>query len=63
MLSDFSPIDAPDVTGSLGLRISIPEIVLILWAFTFGIEEIRQVQISTHTTHHHINNEYRFKMV
>ena len=44
LLCDFSPINEPvNPKTSLGLAISIPEIVIIIWVFTFGIEEIRQV--------------------
>jgi hypothetical protein len=38
MLCDFYPVNNGDPTTSLGLAISIPEIVLIIWVATFAVD-------------------------
>ena len=43
ILCDFYPLYQANELTSRGLAISIPEIVLIIWTFTFGLDEIRQV--------------------
>ena len=45
MLCDFSPLYLTSNTKSLGLAISIPEVVLIIWVTTFLLDEIRIVII------------------
>lgn len=46
MLCDFYPMPVPKYdndTTHLGLSISIPEIVLIIWIIMFTVDEVRQV--------------------
>jgi hypothetical protein len=48
MLCDFFPVPRPEQADerydtSLGLLISIPEVVLIFWVFMHILDEIRQV--------------------
>jgi hypothetical protein len=44
VLCDFSPINQADPTTSLGLAISIPEILLHIWVVTLAIDEFRIVK-------------------
>jgi hypothetical protein len=46
LLCDFFPVSQDPRNQHYGAVISIPEIFLIIWAGTYGIEEIRQVCIS-----------------
>lgn len=47
LLCDFYPIDNPgNPATSLGLSISIPEIVLIIWVITFAIDKIREFMVN-----------------
>lgn len=44
ILCDFFPLDKnPIYDLSFNLAISVPEIVLIFWTATYGLEEMRQV--------------------
>ena len=43
LLCDFRKVGQADPNTSLGLAISIPEIVLIIWVVTFALDEFRQV--------------------
>jgi hypothetical protein len=50
MLCDFFPIPRPeeaddDADTSMGLAISIPEVVLIFWIFMHFLDHIREVSI------------------
>ena len=46
ILCDFSQVKQPNYySTSKGLVISIPEVVLIIWTITFGLDEIRQVNL------------------
>jgi hypothetical protein len=45
MLCDFYPIPTNQNFTNLGLPISIPEIVLIIWVTLFAVAEIRDVII------------------
>ena len=45
LLCDFSPVNQPvNPSTSKGLAISIPEVIIIVWVFTFIVEDIRQVR-------------------
>ena len=43
VLCDFSPINQANPVTSLGLAISIPEIILHIWVITLAIDEFRIV--------------------
>ncbi len=44
LLCDFFPIYADGLPSTrMGLRISVPEVCLIIWIISFTFEEIREV--------------------
>ncbi len=43
MLCDFFPVATEMKDLNLGVGISVPEIILIIWIFLYTIDEIRQV--------------------
>jgi hypothetical protein len=45
ILCDFYPLPVQPNSTNLGLSISIPEIVLILWVLALFFDEIREVYI------------------
>lgn len=45
-LCDFHPIYMTDANTSLGLVISIPEVVLIIWFCTLAMDEVRKVSLT-----------------
>jgi transient receptor potential cation channel subfamily M protein 7 len=47
LLCDFYLINrSPDSTTSLGVYISVPEIVLIIWVFTFAVDKVREFALN-----------------
>lgn len=44
MLCDFFPIKSELSPTNVGLEISVPEIVLIIWVIMLSIDGIRQVK-------------------
>jgi hypothetical protein len=44
ILCDFKEIDYSEIKDSNDLPITIYEIILTLWVFTFLVDEIRQVR-------------------
>jgi hypothetical protein len=42
ILCDFNKISKPNKETSVNLKISIPEVVLIIWVFTFALDEFRR---------------------
>ena len=44
MLCDFFPVATEMKDLNLGIGISVPEIILIIWIILYTIDEIRQVK-------------------
>jgi hypothetical protein len=44
ILCDYNPVYKAFPESSLGLVISIPEVVLIVWVVTFALDEIRKFE-------------------
>ena len=62
MLSDFYPIPVKSNSTNLGLSISIPEIVVIVWVFLLTIDEIREVNVIYYTLTLPLNVFFLFKL-
>lgn len=43
MLCDFNPISTGSIVTDLGLPISVPEVVLIIWVTLLAADEVREV--------------------
>ena len=47
MVCDFYPIPTLSNPTNMGLNISIPEIVLIIWVFSIATDELYEVRFSS----------------